>query len=74
MTNKASAKIRKFFEAEIERATTVNEIVYIETEFKPETKLTCDDLLSLCRKSDAKRTALLGKGQKYTRATKPAWR
>lgn len=74
MTTKTSTKIKKHFEEEIERATTVNELVFIDTEFRPETKLTCDDLLSLCRKSDAKKQALKNEGQKYTRAKKPAWR
>ena len=74
MTTKTSTKIRKHFESEIERATTIDELVYIETEFKPEMKLTCDDLLALCRISTAKKTAYREAGQRYGRAKKPAWR
>ena len=74
MTTKTSTKIRKNFENEIARATTINELVYIETEFKPEERLTCDDLLALCRTSRAKREAFKEEGQKYTRAEKPTWR
>lgn len=66
--------IRKAYEAEIERATTIDELVWIDTEYKSNDSLTCDDLLALCRKSSNKKAALKDAGQKYTRARKPAWR
>ena len=71
---KTSTKIRKHFEQEIARATTIDELVYIDTEFKPEIKLTATDLDSLCRFSRTKRKALEAEGQKYHGAKKPAWR
>ena len=69
-----SEDIRNIFKIEIRKATTINELVWIDTEYKQDTRLTCDDLLDLCRTSREKRAALESQGQKYTRATKPAWR
>lgn len=73
-TTKESTKIKKYFEKEIKRATTIDELVWIDTEYKPNTALTCDDLLALCRMSSDKQHDLKVAGQKYTRARKPAWR
>ena len=64
----------KYYEKEIEKATTINELVWIETDFKPDHRLPVTDLVALCRISGNKRDKLEAAGQKYTRATKPAWR
>lgn len=72
--NMKSKDARAFYTAEINKATTINELVWIDTEYKPNTKLACDDLLALCRMSEAKKKSLKEAGQKYTRATRPAWR
>lgn len=69
-----SEKIRKSFEREIERAQTINELVWIGIDFKKNMSLSCDDLLSLCKAETAKRMRFEKEGQKYTRAMRPAWR
>ena len=59
---------------EIEKATTINELVWIDTEYKKDMAISCDELLGLCRMSDNKKEALKKRGQKYTVAKKPAWK
>ena len=74
MTTKTSTRQKRAYRKEIEKATTINELVFIETDYKQDMKLTCDDLFELIRMSKEKRAAFEKEGQKYTRATKPAWR
>ena len=74
MTTKASTKIKRTYRKEIEKATTINELVWIDTDYKQDMSLTCDDLFELIRMSKEKRAAFEKEGQRYTRATKPAWR
>ena len=71
MTSKA---IRKEYESEIERVETINELVWIGTDFKQDMDLSPRDLLSLCMKMEEKRDAFLKAGQRYSIARKPAWR
>lgn len=65
---------KRFYENEIKRAATIDELVWIETDYKQDSTLPCDDLLRLCQQSAAKRYDLELTGQKYHRAKKPAWR
>lgn len=74
MTTKASTKMKKTYRKEIEKATSINELVWIDTDYKQNMSLTCDDLFELIRMSREKRAAFEKEGQRYTRATKPAWR
>lgn len=71
---KKTTKIRKAYEKDLEKATTINELVWIDTDYKQNMELSCDDLFSLIDKSRAKRRAFEKAGQRYTRATRPAWR
>ena len=71
---KTSKAIRKEYESEIERVETINELVWIGTDFKQDMDLSPRDLLSLCMKMEAKRDSLLRAGQRYSIARKPAWR
>ena len=71
---KKSTNLRKAYEKDLERSETINEIVWIETTFKQDTSLSCDDLLSLCRQARRKRLSLEKAGQKYTRAARPSWK
>lgn len=66
--------MKKFYKAEIKKATTINELVWIDTEYKRDMSISCDDMLALCRMSDDKKETLKAEGQKYTIARKPAWR
>ena len=65
---------KRTYRKEIEKATTINELVWIETDVKQDTSLAWNDLVALIRASQEKRNAFEKEGQKYTRATKPAWR
>lgn len=67
-------KLGKHYEAEIEKATTIDELVWIETDFKQDMSLPVGDLYKLCKISTTKRYDFEEAGQKYTRARKPAWR
>ena len=69
-----STSLRKAYEKDLERAETINELVWIGTTFKQDQGLSCDDLLSLCRQQSKKRLSLEKAGQKYTRATRPSWK
>ena len=71
---KTSKAIRKEYESEIERVETINELVWIGTDFKQDTDLSARDLQSLCMKMEEKRDRLLKAGQRYSIARKPAWR
>lgn len=62
------------YEKEIKRAETINELVWIGADFKQDMALDARDLMTLCREESEKRAALEKAGQKYSRATKPAWR
>ena len=70
----ADIKITKHYELEIEKATTINELVWIDTDYKQNETIGVNNLFKLIRKSDAKKEAFEAAGQEYTRATKPAWR
>lgn len=63
-----------YYENEIKRATTIDELVWIEMDYKQDMNLPCTDLLRLCKQSTAKRYDLELAGQKYHRAKKPTWR
>ena len=65
---------RKEYESEIERVETIDELVWIGTDFKQDTDLSARDLYILCMKMEEKRDSFLKAGQKYSRARKPAWR
>lgn len=69
-----SSDIKNIFKIELRKATTINELVWIDTEYKQEERLAWEDLLELIRTSREKREAFETEGQIYTRATKPAWR
>lgn len=69
-----SSDIKNIFKIELRKATTINELVWIDTEYKQEERLAWEDLLELIRTSREKREAFEAEGQRYTRATKPAWR
>jgi len=71
---KKSTSLRKAYEKDLERAETINELVWISTTFKQDMNISCDDLLSLCRQASKKRIRLEKTGQKYTRATRPSWK
>ena len=71
---RTSKAIRKEYESEIERVETINELVWIGTDFKQDMDLSPRDLLSLCMKMESKRDSLLRAGQRYSIARKPAWR
>ena len=67
-------KLGKHYEAEIEKATTIDELVWIDTDYKQDMNLAVGDLYKLCKISTEKRYNLEAAGQKYHRAKKPAWR
>ena len=73
MRGRSRAK-RNEYESEIERVETINELVWIGTDFKQDTDLSARDLYILCMKMEEKRDRLLKAGQKYSIARKPAWR
>lgn len=64
----------KYYENEIAKAATIDELVWIDTEYKPDHRLPVTDLVILCRHSKSKRAELEATGQRYHRATEPTWR
>lgn len=69
-----SNKIKNFYRHELVKAKTIDELAWIDSEYKQNMDLTCDDLLYLCRFSDDKKYDLESAGQKYTMARRPSWR
>lgn len=65
---------RKFYEKEIKKAQTINELVWIDCDYKEDNSLAWEDFEKLVRMSWRKRLQLEEAGDKYTRATKPSWR
>lgn len=65
--------MKNTYKRDIERAATINELVWIGTTFKQDMSLDCDDLMDLCRLQSQKRHNLEKDGQRYTRAMKPSW-
>lgn len=65
---------RKYYEKEIAKAQTINELVWIDIDYKEDNSLSWEDFEKLVRLSWEKRKNLELFGDKYTRATKPSWR
>ena len=74
MAMKISTKIRKGFEKDLANCKNINELVWIYTDMAQNMALSCDDLLSLIRNYETRRTAFEKDGDKYRRATRPEFR
>ena len=69
-----SAIIKRLDKKDLAACENINELVYSYTDFAKNDNLVVDDLLNLIRDYKARRSDFEKAGDKYTRATKPAFR
>lgn len=74
MTTRTSTKLTKSYEKDLESCRSINELVWIYTDFSEDQNLTCDDLNKLIRAYRTMRTAFEKKGDTFRRATRPECR
>lgn len=74
MTTRKSTNLKKAYEKDLETCRNINELVWIYTDFSKDENLTCDDLLSLVRNSNGKRSVFEKKGDRFRRAARPECR
>ena len=74
LTTKESTKAKNRYRKDLDTCKSINELQWIYTDFASDMTLTCDDLFELIRHYKVLKAQFLAKGDRYTRATRPACR
>ena len=74
MTNRTSTKLQKAYMKDLESCKTIGELLWIYADFAQDMRLTCDDLDELIRDYCMKRATFEMRGDRPSRATRPACR